>query len=342
MPDISLLPEELRKKEEQLKQTTPPPKPAPSSELKFSVPPEEGEDVEVIEIDEGEIEQVLANEPFFTRTVFRIESFFHDLTAKLFAPKGEEPPPKLPPHFFVPPAKKIAQVADVGAHAVRPTTAAGEAPKPKARIIPAAEAPRRVRVIKRIRKPVRVSFVSEESLRILHIDVGKRRFTFIAMTILFAVILAGGTVALSQLQDGATADLNAANAQLADVRKNIAEKNRLWSTFQDLEPRLKALTALLNTHMSPTRLLERLEGATLPTVQYNLFTLTPDKKITLGVLTNSFDSAARQIVAFQQSGFVQRVEGSGYAALYGDNASPSPTTVAFQLTLTLSDNAFAP
>ncbi len=331
MSDISLLPEELRKKEEQLKKTEPHTPESVASDLKFFVPPEEGEDVEVIEIDEGEVDHVLAGEPFISRAMYRAGVWFQDFKANLFHLQTHEPPPKLPPQFFTPPVK-----AGEGLKSVR----AEEMGKPKARIIPAEKTPRRVRVIRRVRKPVRVSFVSEEELQLLRVDVPKRRFTFITISVLFVVILAGGFFALSELARSAFAEQMAADRQLADVRSQIKEKQGMWSSFQDLEPKLRALIGLLNAHVSPTRLLERIERTTLPTVQYDLFSLTPDHKISLGVVTNSFESAAEQIVAFQKSGFVKKVDASGYTARYQDEDSPYPSVVSFQLTLSLADDAF--
>lgn len=342
MSDISLLPEELRRKEEQLRKDAPPPAKPSSSELRFSTPTEEGEDVEVIEIDEGEVEQVLAGEPLLSKLVFRASAFFQDLKAKLLHPAAEEPAPKLPPQFFKPPAAGRATSAGqprISEEATKPLVKPEEIAKAKVRIIPSEKAPKRVRVIRRIRRPVRVSFVSEEQLELLRINVPKRRFTFIALSVLFTVLLAGGWFALWQIQHAATSELAVAERQLADVRNNIQEERRAWTAFQDLEPKLRALLALLNTHISPTRLLERIEQTTLPTVQYNLFTLTPDRKVALGVVTNSFESAAEQVVAYQRSGFVQKVDATGYTARYETEGIAIPSAVQYQMTLTLTDNA---
>lgn len=342
MTDISLLPEELRRKEDQLKKDAPPPARPSSSDLKFSTPTEEGEDVEVIEIDEGEVEQVLAGEPFLSKLVFRASAFLQDLKAKLFHPAVEEPAPKLPPQFFKPPVAQpgvAPAVKPIRAEAANLAINPQELAKAKVRIIPSEKAPKRVRVIRRIRKPMRVSFVSEEQLELLRINVPKRRFTFIALSVLFTVLLAGGWFALWQLQSAASSELSIADRQLSDTRKSIQEEKRAWTSFQDLEPKLRALLSLLNTHISPTRLLERIEQTTLPTVQYNLFTLTPDRKVSLGVVTDSFESAAEQVVAYQRSGFVKKVDATGYTALYGTEGIAVPSAVQYQMTLTLTDDA---
>ncbi len=323
MSDISLLPEELRQKEEALKKSIPSASTRPS-ELKFSSPLEEGEDVEVIEIDEGDVSQVLAGEPFLTKLIFRITSFFQELTQKVFQPYVEEPAPKQPPQFFKPPSVTSDELAQT-----------------KVRVVPSEKAPKRVRVIKRVRKPVRVSFVSEEQQELLRVNLPKRRFTFVALTLFFLVLLTGGAVVLSRLQRAASSERAVADAQITDVRTDIAEKQKVWALFQDLEPKLRALLSLLDAHMSPTRLLEQIERTTLPTVRYELFTLTPDRKVSLGVVTNSFESAAAQIVAFERSGFVTKVDATGYTAKYEHEGIAVPSSVQFQMTLTLSDTAMS-
>jgi len=205
--NISLLPEELRKKEDALKKNEQPEKPAKNgSELNFFIPAEEGEDIEIIEVDEGEIEQVLANEPFVTRFAYHVTTFFEELKAKLFQPRETEAPPKLPPQFFKPPtptapvraiqpaatiaptkappgtvpaAAKAAPVTGVAPSTIpaaptpAPVAPFSSKPLAKVQITPFAKTPRRVRVIKRVRKPLRVSFVSAEDLKLLRVDIPK-------------------------------------------------------------------------------------------------------------------------------------------------------------------------
>ena len=398
--DISLLPEGMRKNEDAMKKTEPAKADSGASELRFSTPLNEEEDIETIEIDEGEVEQVLASEPFLTRLAFKTSEFFEGLKSKLLHPGEPEPPPKLPPQFFAPPPAKPKPVLTPAAPALTPSgsapsssavaagtstptpsaastgastafstvpakpaatpaqagasllassvaapgsppspAAAGAAAKPKARIIPAEKTPRRVRVIKRVRKPVRVSFVSEEDLRLLHVDISKRKFTLAILTLLFVASIGVGVFALGQQQAAADAELAAAKTQSADVLSVTAEKQKEWSNFQDLQPRLKALIGLLNQHMSPTHLLASLEKTTLKDVQYGSFSLTPDQRVSLPVITDSYESAARQIVAFQHASFVKSVDASGFTALYDSKNPLLPKSVTFQVTLTLSPSA---
>lgn len=363
MPDdISLLPEDQRRREEELKGETKPGS-APE-ELKFSIPPEEKEEIEVIEVDEGEVEQVLASEPGLARFAYKLTTFLEKAKNRLFQPHAAPPPPKLPPQFFAPPPAKPRPAAPVPAPSgvmpapgapvppaffpppapsAVPTAAVPGAPavpiKPKAQIVPLSTAPRRVKVIRRVRKPIHVSLVSEEELKFLRIDIPKRRFTFITIAVLFAVLLGGGYYLLRLQLQTAEDGLRQAESQLADVQTQISQKQGTWASFQDLEPRLKALGQLLDRHVSPTRLLELIEQHTLPSVAYTVFSLTPDNKVNLGVTTDSFESAAGQIAAFQRSGFVSSVAASGYSAQYDPPSALLPSSVTFQLVLSLSNEA---
>ncbi len=343
--EITLLPDDLRKKEEELKKNKPKPEEKPA-ELKFSIPVEEGEDIEVIEVDEGELDQVLANEPLLTRLAFKVTTFLDDVKTKLFQSSAPPLPPKLPPQFFTPPAKKHGTSARVSvAPSVLPSPAAktlaasASNVTSKARIMPSAVTPRRVRIIKRVRKPVRVSFVSEEELKLLHIDIPKRRFTFTTAVVFFSILIGGGYLLLNAQLQTARDGLANIKGQTAKIRRKISDTQGTWSAFQDLEPRLKALGVLLNAHVSPTHLLNEIEKNTLATVSYGSFSLTPDDRVALTVTANSFASAAGQIVAFQNSGFVKKVDASGYTVTYNPPSSDIPSAVQFQVTLTLTDDA---
>ncbi|MFA5185674.1 MAG: hypothetical protein WC551_04250 [Patescibacteria group bacterium] len=370
--DISLLPEGLRKKEEALKSAAPtePPK-EPGTDMRFFIPQEEGEDIEVIEVDEGEIDQVLAGEPALTKFAFYATSLFDDLKSKLFKPKPIVAPPKAPPQFFkAPPPKAPGQVPApakpgtmapiqpagampvAGAATAGPSllpTVGGETAKPavpgmaqaktKASIAPFPVAPRRVRVIKRVRKPLRVSFVSEEEVRMMHVDVRKRRFTFVLMAVLFLVLLGGGYGLLDYQKQQAQAGYDQATAQVAEVNGKISQQLKMWSAFQNLEPKLKTLAGLLDKHVSPTRLLQDLENNTLPTVAYESFSLSEDKKVNLAVSADSLESAAKQLVAFKTAKFIKTVEASNYAIDYDPKDKMRILDVKFQVVLTLSDDA---
>jgi hypothetical protein len=346
--DISLLPEELRKKEETLRQDQPKKQEQKPSEMRFSIPPEEGEDVEVIEIDEGEIDQVLEGEPKLARFLYRLNTMVGELKEKFLSPRMEAPGPKLPPTLSATPPSKPKAPATPGAPAVAASaagasaSAAGAAQKAKAHVVPLPNAPRRVRVIKRVRKPVRVSFVSDDDLRLMHIDVAKRRFTLIIMSIMCLALLGGGYFLLGIQQTGANEGRQEAKRQLDDVKAQIQEKQKSWNAFQDLEPRLKTLSNLLTQHMSPTHLLEQIENQTLPTVYYNSFNLSTEGKVLLAVQADSLDSAARQIVAFQKAPFVKKVEASSYTFVYDPPTSAVPKSVQFQISLTLQETALKP
>ncbi len=357
MPDeISLLPEELRKKEEAIKEEHPA-KSEPNSDLKFNFPSEEEEDVEIIEVDEGELDQVLQGEPTLTKAAYYLTAFVDDIKNKLFGPKPEIAPAKMPPQFFkAPPTKAPAapgkpQMPGLPTAAVEPAKPGAPAtvtakpmaqmpgvPKAKAQITPFAKTPRRVRVIRRMRRPVKVSFVSEESLR-LKVDIPRRRFTLITMTVTFLLLLGGSYGLLDYQLNQSRMNDSQAKKQLEDVRTEIQNQLQAWSSFQLLEPKLKTLSLLLDQHLSPTTLLEDLEKNTLPTVYYTNFELSPDHRISLNIKADSLDSAARQLAAYQQAPFVQKVEANSYTVEYDTDNPDKVKDVTFSIWLTLSDDA---
>ncbi len=357
--EISLLPEDLRKKEAALKLNQPKLIQNPN-DFKFSVPVQEADDIEVIEIDEGEIEQVLASEPLVARLMYKASNLFEEVKHKLFTPQEPEPAPKLPPQFFTPPPLKPKPALAP----VRPTDAApfagiaGAQPVPalaltdaqiatatkaatgpgltRAKLSPLpTSAARRVRVIKRVRKPVRVSFVSDTDLRMMQIDIPKRKFTLAVMAVVCVLMLGGGYYLLDGQRVAADQGFQEAQKQLSSVHTQIAERQKTWNAYQDLEPRLKALSGLLVTHVSPTMLLQDIENRTLPTVSYGSFSYTTDGRVQLSVVADSLITAAKQIVAFQKAPFIKKVEAQNYTLLYDPPTSNIPKSIQFQLILTI-------
>jgi hypothetical protein len=171
------------------------------------------------------------------------------------------------------------------------------------------------------------------------IDIGKRRFTLVFLMIFFVCALGVSAYALNIQRVAAHEALTKADAQFADVTGQIQAKQSRWSAFQDLEPRLKALNSLLDTHVSPNRLFQEIEAHTLPTVFYGSLSLTPDKRVTLATSADSLSSAAAQIATFETASFVKKVEVSGYSLKYDPPDAPAPARVDFQIILTLADEA---
>lgn len=330
MADISLLPDEMRRPEEELKKTPPP---RPEEKFKMYVPKSENEEVEVIEVDEGEVGDVLQGEPLVSKAIFGVQTFFDELKSKLFDTRSPEPPPKLPPQFFKPPASRKAAVGLV------PTSGGATTPpiQPatgtiKARIMPVAQAPKRVRVIRRVRKAPRVSFLEQDDPR-GRIDISRRRFTLILMGILFASLIGGSYWLLEWQGERATQNLSEATGRLNDTQRTAADHLQNWESYRDLEPRLKALSGLLDRHVSPSKLFDSLEKNTVPDVYYSSFTLAPDGQLTLGATAPTFLSAARQVNAFQDSGMAKSVQAMGYQARY--NPQGALEAVSFQIILAL-------
>ncbi|OGL73016.1 hypothetical protein A3E39_04765 [Candidatus Uhrbacteria bacterium RIFCSPHIGHO2_12_FULL_60_25] len=348
MPDISLLPENLRGKEE--RERTSKPAPAPEQAvLKMHVPTSTAdEDIEIIEVDESELSIILAEEPLLTRLTYQVSAAIDALKGKL-SKKEEAPPPKTPPQFFTPPKPGLITKAAGPAPSVppgaKPVPAANGillsklqsgAPgaRPKARITPAAEVPKRVRVIKRVRKQVRVSLIPAEELALLSIDVGRRQWTLAVLTLVFATIIGGGYVFLRSRVGDVNATLAGLNRDVEATRTLTKQSQQQWAAYQDLQPRLALLNDLLNNHVVITRVFEFLESTTRPDVSYRSASISPTGALTLDVVSLSFGSAARQLVAFERSPMVKKVDATAFSAEL-DGTTGQVKQVSFQLILSL-------
>lgn len=323
MSDISLLPEGLRSQEGAMQKHKAVPSAEPSG-LKMHVPQSTAdEDIEIIEVDESDLGAILADEPIFTRLSYQLSVALDSLKQKLFQ-QDQTPPPKLPPQFFTPPkpglvTKSSASGSIGGVAASGPTGTAGGGPgggalRSKARITPQSDVPRRVRVIRRVRKPVRISLLSAEELLAFQVDVPRRKWTLAVCAVLFLLVIGGGYLLLSARVADARTALGVLNQNLEGTRSEIQVKEQEWSRYRDLQRRLTVLDDLLNNHVVITRTFDFLERYTLPQVYYKSATMSPQGALSLDVTAESYAVAARQLVAFQKSAIVTRVEALSFSA----------------------------
>ncbi|MHB8831358.1 MAG: hypothetical protein ACYC44_04580 [Patescibacteria group bacterium] len=358
MTDISLLPQDFRDKEEELKKQQGAEQP-PAGDSSMHVPKEEAEDIEVIEVEEGEVEQVLSNEPFLTKMIYKAGVWLEGMRDKLFKAHKPEPPPKAPPQFFAPPKKPVIS-AQPAATSPKPMAgqppvklptppgatptvpqmpatkpAAAPLPQAKARIIPSAATPRKVRIIKRTRKPVHVSLLDEDVVRQMQVNVPKRKFTLAFLTVFFAAVFVASFFLLDQQRANAAADQQAANQEMQSLKGQIKDMQGKWATFQDLEPRLMALNDLMDHHVSILNVLKFLEQRTLTDVSYSGFLLDSGGQVHLNVTAPTYQAAARQLMIFKDSPEVKNVDANSFTYLSDGKGA----NVTFPLTLQLQTQA---
>lgn len=295
------------------------------------------EDIEIIEVDEGDLAAVLSDEPFMTRFTYKLSATIDKIKDQLFKKKEEAPPAKLPPQFFKPPKPGLVTKAALVTPGVKPGAKPPEPGKPKARIIPEEGVPRRVRVIRRVKKPVRVSLISAEELASLSIDVGKRKWTFAVTMFVFATIIGAGYYLITQQMDEAHMRLTDVQNQLMESRGTIVAQQETWSQYEDLQDRLTVLDDVLDKHIVISRMFDFLELRTLPSVAYRTAAWSTDGDLILDVITDSYDSAARQLIAFEQSDTVVSVEATSFSAQAstGDEGGGGSMEVNFQLIVEL-------
>jgi len=353
MSDISLLPQDLRDKEEELKKEQETVQETAGGTT-MHVPKSETEDVEVIEVDESEVDQILKTEPLMSRLIYKAGIWFESTRDKLFKTRKAEPPPKAPPQFFRPDklAKPPAPVGmGLGAKPAAPPMAAAGVPpapagmgmaaageaKPKARIIPSGASPRKVKIIKRVRQPMHVSFLDQDLVRTLQINIPKRKITLGFLALFFAAVFAGVYFLLDKQQVNASAAEEVAAKELRGLRSQIMDLQKKWTSFQDLEPRLMALNDLMDKHISILHVVKILEQKTLTEVSYAGFMLDSGGQLRLTVTAPSYEAAAKQLQVFKDSPEIQSVDATAFA--YTAGMADKPGKVGFQLGLKLQTPA---
>ncbi|MDD2785517.1 MAG: hypothetical protein PHS79_01330 [Patescibacteria group bacterium] len=369
MSDISLLPQDFRDKEEELKKVTTPEE--HPGETLMHVPQEDAEDIEIIEVEEGEVDQVLKGEPLLSRLIYKSGVWMDEMRGKLFKTQRQEPPAKSPPQFFQPSKGKITNNTSISLGASQapvtnnkvlitekqetkiqtdagsektgispqaiPQSTTASLSKSKARIIPSSASPRRVRIIKRVRKSVHVSLLDQEVVRQLQVNVPKRKLTLAFMTLIFAAVFAAGYLLLGQQQAMAQAAKQNTDMQANDLRGQITTLQDQWASFSDLEVRLIALNDLMEGHVSVLNALKLLEQKTLSDVSYSGFLMDNTGHINLGVKAPSYEAAARQLQIFKESPEVKTVEANAFSKT--EASSGVAALVSFQLSLQLQNEA---
>ena len=347
MSDISFLPESYRDKEEELKKDSL--HEAPDAPVSMHVPETEEEDVEIIEVDASEVDQMLMSEPLYSRVYYKMSLWVDRFKERYLKARPAEPAPKLPPQFFTPPKTKEKTTAQAlsksdqkeSQPSVTSKSAAVKAESVKvgkARIIPSGASPRRVRIIKRVRKPVHVSLLDDEVMRQLRVNVPKRKFTLVFLTILFAIVFGGAYFLLDKAQAQALSEFESVNKNYTDLKRQIVSEQDKWQTFQDLEPRLIVLNDLLDKHVSILTLLRFLEDNTLKDVSYGNFLMDNTGRVSLTVQATSISVAARQLMILRQAeDTIASVDASSFAIKNGGDDDG----VIFQMLIQLKPQALS-
>ncbi len=342
MADISFLPSSYKEQEDEIKKDSL--KTAANEPVSMHVPETEEEDVEIIEVDASEVDQLLIGEPIYTRLYYRASLFIDNLKTKYLEPRPLELPAKTPPQFFKAP-DKIKQATVGSAPASTQTPGSQMVAKTdekqgvsKAKIRPSAMRPmsgKRVRIIKRVRKPLEVSLLDEGMMRDLHINIPKRKFTLVFLTILFIAVFAGAFLLFDNAIARAVSDQSVIQGNLNQTNKKLSDEQAKWKAFQDLEPRLLTLSSLLETHISVNKVLSFLEEITLQDVSYGSFMMNEDGRINLSVTAVSFEAAAAQMLAYETSPYVQLAEANAFSI----STDSGIKRVTFQLVLQLKPEA---
>lgn len=345
--DISLLPEDMRSQEEKekTKTFTPPALPGGANGLKMHVPETQAdEDIEIIEVDEGDLAAVLSDEPLLTRAMYQVALFFDKAKSALLKHDDSAPTAKAPPKFFEPPRSGLVsppQKSELDASSSSQVKVLGPTSivHTQARITPHADVPHRVRVIRRVRKPVRVSLISSQEIAELTVDIGRRKWTLGITLGFFMAILITGYIFLSQQVGISKARFDDASSQLTNVQTEAQNRLKDWSQFEDLEARLRLLNSALNDHIVITRLFDFIESITLPTITYRSAVFGKDGLLGLDVIATSYDDASAQMIAYEADPRIKRVEAGSFSLERGDDGV-SVKAVTFQVNIEIDPNSF--
>lgn len=159
--------------------------------------------------------------------------------------------------------------------------------------------------------------------------------SFFAVIVFFgSIFTAGGVFVLKKMSDET---LKAKREELSN-KQTFLKKEDIESV-QLLDARIKAATAVLDTHVSPSKLLEKLEATTQEEVQFTEFEFTRRSSGNIGVrmdgLAPRFNTVAAQAERFGEEDMFRRV-------MFADlNKNPDPEFVTFSVTLDIAGKELA-
>lgn len=165
----------------------------------------------------------------------------------------------------------------------------------------------------------------------------RRRFNLLSF---FAVILFFGSLILSV---GVFVLKQSTEQRLAEKREELSSKRALFKrddieSVQVLDARMKAAASLLESHVSPSKLLEVLERSTQEEIQFTQFDFERRPSGNVGVAMSGvaprFNTIASQAKRFSDERFFKRV-------IFSELNKPAQQYVSFKVTVDITRDAIA-
>ena len=160
-----------------------------------------------------------------------------------------------------------------------------------------------------------LNLIPEELSKYPELEFPKKVFRSGLSIFLAILFVVGAYLGITWYQLNINSKIEGLEKTIADIKEDIAQQEAIRNSAEDLQKRLTAIEGLLGKHVYWTQFFEQLEKNTLPQVYYLSFAMTGTEGLILSAITDSYSSVAEQIVTFEQADdFIKDVKVSGASA----------------------------
>ncbi|MFA6255492.1 MAG: hypothetical protein WC675_05755 [Patescibacteria group bacterium] len=132
-------------------------------------------------------------------------------------------------------------------------------------------------------------------------ELSNKLFTSGIVVLIFILLVTAVYLGISWYQLRVVRQIGDVEAKIASLDQEIAQYEKDKSLALDLQQRLDLIHQLLNDHIYWTKFFGLLEKYTISEVYYSNFSMTGKDKLILSAIGKDYESVAKQLVAFQQA-----------------------------------------
>ncbi|MFA6215884.1 MAG: hypothetical protein WC768_04930 [Patescibacteria group bacterium] len=195
----------------------------------------------------------------------------------------------------------------------------------------------------KVEKPERivdVNLIPQELAEAPELEVSKKLFTA-GITVVAAILLViGGYLGITWYQLKITQQIEGLQSELVTLTQQIVETEKGKTAATGLQNFLGVVNGLLNNHIYWTKFFTFLEKYTIDEVYYTNFSMAGQDKLVLSAVGKDYRSVAQQLVEFQQASDFIKSVRIDAASADIDQETGKYKGVSFNINLELLPNVF--
>jgi len=186
-----------------------------------------------------------------------------------------------------------------------------------------------------------VNLIPDELARYPELELPKKLFTNGMIIFVTLLLVIGAYLGITWYQFKITQEIKESEAEILSINEEISNYEKDKKEALELQQYLQVVRGLLDNHVYWTKFFSLLEEYTLDEVYYNSFSMSGKDELVISAVGKDYNSVAKQLVALQQaSGFVKSVKIDAAAAEIDQKAGVY-MGVSFNISLQFQPNVFS-